>query len=353
MIEGHLQNLPFADLLQVIATGQKTGLLRLRREKRQARLTFVQGRILTARLEPGLYLGELLVRMELLTAFEVQELLQAQAGARDMSLGELALAAGLLEPDELQAAVRAQVMDTLTELCGWRSGSFAFRDAATATGDSSDPSFDTLMLLMEVVQRLEDWKQGSASPESIFMRAGDPSQAKLPAGGWEVLGYVNGQRNAASIAAELDLPERQVYRLLYQLAELGVIEASPYPSEGHRIMVLGSETGLKPLIQLSLRRAGLTPFSPAASESWLEALASARPRAVVIDDEGGEGWDVVRNLRQSPQQAHLPAVVLSESARRESWLARLGRPRAHVLGKPFKELELQQLVTRLVGRSLA
>lgn len=350
MIEGLLQNLSFGDVLQVIALGRKSGVLEVVRTGARARLSFSQGALEYAQLSPGLHLGELLVRMELLTTTEVQELLRAQRGrAGGAALGRLALEAGLVDEADLQAAVRAQVIDAVAELCGWKRGNFRFL-GAQPEAPLGEP-LDTLAVLMQVVQQLDDYKQGHAQPEAIYLRRGDPTQASVPAGGWEVLGYVDGRRSAASIAAELDLAERQVYRILYQLEQAGIVAPSPYPGELSAVLVLSHDALLSRLIQLSLRRAGLSPLLAVSAEEGLEQLKARHPRAVVVDDEAGEGWAFVRSLRQLGHRSHLPAVVLTE-ARPPAW-RRGWRPRTQVLSKPFAELELQQLVTRMLGRALA
>ena len=356
MIEGSLHNLPFGDVLQVIATGQKSGVLEVSRSQVQARLAFDRGGLAYAQLVPGLHLGELLVRMDLLTAREVQYLLARQRHRDDAArLGTLACEAGLLEPEELQRAVRAQVLDALSELCGWKSGAFRFSDAGLGRGPRLEPALDTLSLLMEVVQQLDDWGKGRVSSEAVFARCGDPSHQSLPEGGWDVLGYVNGRRCAASIAAELDLSERQVYRVLYVLESLGVIQAATHPGEVPTVLVLAGDYRLQRLLHLSVRRAGLRPHLAADAASGLAYLRREHPRAVVVDDDAGEGWAFVRELRALARRSHLPTVVLDGGAPQSRFGIGFGskRPQAHRLPKPFAELELQQLLTRLVGRALA
>ncbi len=349
MIEGTLQNLPFGDVLQVIATGQKSGVLEIARNSARALLSFDRGGLEYAHLVPGLHLGELLVRMDLVTTAEVQELLK-RAKEDAAYLGLLALEAGLIDEGDLRAAVKAQVLDALAELCGWKKGNFRFSDGFQAGRYVLlETPLDTLSLLMQVARQLDDWQKGRAPPEVVFLRQGDPTQANLPEGGWDVLGYVDGRRNAGTIAAELDLPERQVYRLLYLLQEAGVIAPSPYPDDLGPVLVLAGDYSLRRLLQLSLRRTGLSPVLAADARSGLSCLSRENPRLVVVDDQAGEGWAFVREVRGLVRCRYLPVVVLTGDKRPPRAFAAL---KAHVLQKPFQELELQQLVTRLMGRTL-
>src|SRR5690606_6254973 len=78
VIEGSLKNVPLTDVFQIIAPGQKTGVLTVTRGLARARIYFQGGQIGYAHVTPGVHLGEILVRMDMLTAHEVQEILRRQ-----------------------------------------------------------------------------------------------------------------------------------------------------------------------------------------------------------------------------------------------------------------------------------
>ena len=354
MLEGNLKNLPFNDLVQVLANGQKTGVLTLTKDAVRAYLFLERGRLVRAHVSSGLHLGELLVKMDVLTTFEVQTLLTQQSGIdADTPFGTLAIRAGYLDAADLNRALRKQTVAVLTELAGWRSGSFTFGERPPDMSQKNEHSFDTLMLLMEVLGRLELWQQGSAPPNSVFERAGDPTRAELSQSSWEVLGYVDGRRSARSIAAELDLPEGEVFHLLHELQSAGVVAPTRFPSAALLALVLSPNQGLQRLIALNLQRADLATHSAETAAAGLEYVRGQHPHVIVVEDQGGEGWEFVRSLRALPGRSHLPVVVLCAQVPRGGLFNRFKRPRAHVLQKPFHELELQQLVTRVTGRPLA
>src|SRR5690606_27104036 len=100
MIEGSLRNVPLSDIFQIIATGQKSGVLTVQRGQARARIYFDQGRIGYAHVTPGVHLGEILVRMDLLTAHEVQEILRRQHTENPgTQLGLMASQMGLLREE--------------------------------------------------------------------------------------------------------------------------------------------------------------------------------------------------------------------------------------------------------------
>lgn len=351
MIEGSLRNVPLSDVFQVIATGQKSGVLTVQRGLARARIYFTRGRIEYAHVAPGVHLGEILVRMDLLSAHEVQEILRRQhtenAGTQ---LGLMAVEMGLLREDDLKLALERQILEVVGDLLSWSEGRFDFSDrAVNASQAPTDHSIDAMMLLMRVAQRRHEFDSEGVEPNTVFVRTGDPTRAEMPTGGWEVLGYVDGKRSARSVAAELDLTERHVFHLLHVLAEQGVIEKTPFTVEDPVVLVVSPSSALQRLIRLALQRAGFrveAVFDYAEAEA---AIDTHHPSAMVVDDDkAGTAWDLVRDLRKRPAHAHLQVLILLDEMPRTGLFRRL--PKAETLLKPFHELRLQELVSQLVGR---
>ena len=353
MIEGSLRNLPLTDVFQTIVASQKSGILTLVSGVHRARIYFEVGAIQYAHITPGVHLGEIMVRMDLLTTREVQDLLYLQRPENPGTpLGLLAIGRGLVTEEELGQALERQVLEVIVEVVAWRDGEFSFSDrGGFASQVPTEHRFDAMQILMEVAQRLDDYQEGAVAPETVFRRDGDPTKVELPPGAWEVLEVVDGRRSAESIAAEVDMAERQVYHLLHLLADSGVIAPMPFDVDAPLVLVVSSSSALQRLLRLTLQRVRIRPLVALDLEDALARARATRPNAVVVDDRDGEGWDFVREVRELPGMAHVPVVVLVEEA--GGFFARLRRPKAHTLQKPFAELDFQKLVTGLVGRSVA
>ncbi len=355
MIEGSLRNLPLSDVFQMIATGLKTGVLTVNDEDKRARIYFEMGRIQYAHLTPGVHLGEILVRMELLTSYEVQDILRRQLEENPGTpLGLTATAMGYVTQEELKRALESQITEVLTDLMLWRRGNFHFAEKSPmASQVPTEHTFDGMSLLMEVIRRIDEWKVGQVAPEDIFERYGDPTDIVMPEGGWEVLGHVNGRRSAASVSAELDLSEKHVYHLLFELQETGIIRPTGFTIDEPLILVVCYSSALQRLIRLSLQRAGLRPVLAETFREGFALLQKEHPQAIIVDALGGEEWEFVREVRKLSGRSHLPIVVLSHEIPQPGFFDRFRRPKAQVLQKPFEETAFQQLMTQLVGKSLA
>ena len=352
MVAGSLRNVPLADVVQIVATGQKSGVLSVVHRTKRARIYLERGRVQVAHLSPGVHLGEVLVQLDLLTAHEVQEILGRQdhenAGT---PLGLTAVQAGLLSEEDLHRALRRQAVEVIADLLGWRDGDFSFSERSTLESEvATEHTHDAMALLMEADALRQDLGAGLADPATVYRRAGDPTDVPLPEGAWDVLAHVDGLRSARTVASEGDAGETRSLRLLRQLEELGVLAPLPVEAPEPTVLVVSASSAMQRLIRLSLLRIGLRPLLFDSGADALGSLDETRPSVVVVDDRDGEGWDLVRALRRLPGRGHLPAVVLSAGNEPDGWLARMRRPRAEVLARPFHELELQQLVGRLAGR---
>jgi CheY-like chemotaxis protein len=353
VVEGSLRNVPLGDVVQIVTGGQKSGVLTVASGETRARVYLERGRVQVAHLEPGTHLGEILVRMDALSTHEVQEILARQERENaGTPLGLMAVEAGLLERETLQRALRRQAVEVLAELLGWRDGTFSFAERSLAASQvPTSGSYDAMALLMEADALRRDLDAGTAAPSAVYRRVGDPTEHDLPAGAWELLPLLDGRRPARTVVADADLAEAEGLRLLRRLEEAGVIEELPREEPEPVVLVVSPSPALQRLIRLALQRVGLTPALFDAGEEALAAVDEVRPSVVVVDDRGGEGWELVRRLRATPGRGHLPALVLSDGDGAGGWWARWRRPRAEELRRPFHELELQERVARLAGRS--
>jgi len=347
VISGTLKTFPLADVFQLAALSQKSGILTVERSGDRGRVYFSQGRVAYAHLSSTAHLGEVLVRLDLLTTLEVQEILASQAReSPGTQLGRMAVDRGLLTEEDLARAIEAQAFDVVSELLSWTDGAFEFTDVDPGASQvPSGPGIDAGMLMMRVAEGIEDLR-GAAPPDAVFKRSGDPTLVTMPEGGWEVLGLVDGRRSARTLAAESDMPERRLLAILGGLERLGVVERSPYPADEPLVLIVSASRALTRLIKLALRRGGIRAAQVGSTGDVFAGINEHHPRALVMDD-AGDAWEFIRELRKSGAQGHLPVLVLVDKAPRGGLFRPL--PKAEWLVKPFDELELQRQVANLVG----
>ncbi|NJL28859.1 MAG: DUF4388 domain-containing protein [Thermoanaerobaculia bacterium] len=171
-LNGKLEDVALADVMQFIHLGRRTGTLSLTRGQQEAEVGFHRGQIVSARSPGSLRLGDLLVQQGLLARENLQDLLREQASEQPRrSLGALIVARRLLDFDALRGAIEKQIEKTIFELITWTSGAFEFAldelkpidDIAMYPGDVI-PKLDlnTQMLLLEATRQLDEQRRDTA-----------------------------------------------------------------------------------------------------------------------------------------------------------------------------------------------
>lgn len=126
-LQGQLQTIPLAELVQIIGTGRKSGTLELRGDAQTVRLVFRDGGlagVLDERDDERL--AELLVERALLDRLELDALLEI-ASKRRQPLDETLRQTGLLREDDLGPLFEECILRSFSALMEWRHGDFDFR----------------------------------------------------------------------------------------------------------------------------------------------------------------------------------------------------------------------------------
>ena len=184
-INGVLEDLPLADVLQFIHLGRRTGTLFLWRDDEQrAEIGFHDGRIVGAWAPGHRKLGDLLVEAGLLSrgqleaALELQQQSEQQHREPPRSLGRILVESGAVRRDQIHHVVREQVKTTVFDLVTWRQGHFHFEvDELDPPDDFSvepdevlgDLDLNTQMLLLEATRLFDERNRNAkkvADPES-------------------------------------------------------------------------------------------------------------------------------------------------------------------------------------------
>lgn len=174
-INGVLEDLPLADVLQFIHLGQRSGTLYLwRNDADRAEVSFHNGRIVGAWTPGQPRLGDRLVAEQLVTSDDLQACLDAQRrDGASQSLGQILLDRELVRREDIHRLLRAQIEDTVFRLVTWRHGQFHFEiddlsrldDFAVDTQELLDLDLNTQMLLLEATRIFDERLRGGGSED--------------------------------------------------------------------------------------------------------------------------------------------------------------------------------------------
>ena len=134
-IIGSLEDLSLADIFQILAGSQKSGVLYVNTVDGRSSIAFKNGYVVSAS-KPDLShrLGQLLLKQNLISRTDLETSLTEQS-QNGLPLGEILLKRELLAPEILRNAMRQQVVETLKEIVNLEEGSFSFHTDASLPSD--------------------------------------------------------------------------------------------------------------------------------------------------------------------------------------------------------------------------
>ncbi len=120
-----------------------------------------------------------------------------------------------------------------------------------------------------------------------------------------------------------------------------------------RALVVDDDRGMSVLLQDILRAEGLTVLAVGNADAALEALRQGSFDLAVLDVglPGFSGVQLCRHLKQQPETAGLPILMVTSMGRERDKVAGLDAGADDYVTKPFSPAELQARVRALLRRS--
>ncbi|HKK93544.1 MAG TPA: DUF4388 domain-containing protein [Longimicrobiales bacterium] len=230
-IEGALQDVGLADICQLLSMGRKTGCLSLTDRSNFGYIYFEGGRVIYASvLDRPHRIGELLVRNGVIDREQLSAAMEAQAHEEDVRLGQLLLRMGSIDTEQLNQYVRLQIEEAVYHLFTWNQGSFHFDSGRWPEDDGGTlVSIPVENLLMEGARRVDEWTQIETkipTLDVIFAQVKDPEVAddiEVTRHQRRVLPLIDGERTVREIIEESGLVQFDVGKALFPLAQAGFI----------------------------------------------------------------------------------------------------------------------------------
>jgi CheY-like chemotaxis protein len=124
-------------------------------------------------------------------------------------------------------------------------------------------------------------------------------------------------------------------------------EAQPF-----RVLLVDDDPVIVRLLEVNFRLEGFHVRTASNGEQALEKAAEERPDAMVVDVmmPGLDGWEVCARLREDPETADIPVVLLSARTQDDDRAHDYALGLVEYVTKPFDPADLIEVVRRqLVG----
>jgi Tfp pilus assembly protein PilF len=229
-IRGNLSEASLADVLQLLALGQKTGCLSIAREGSFGTIHFSSGRIVHASLVNRRdRLGDRLVRLGALPADDLTRVLATVASNDDRELAHALLALGTIARDTIVGEYHTQVEEAVYHLFGWTHGTFTF-EPDDQSDDAPLFSVSADSLLLEGARRVDEWaliEKKIPSLDLIFEADGRrvaEREVPLSEAQERILPLLDGTHDVSSLIERSGLGEFDVGKAIYGLLTAGYVQ---------------------------------------------------------------------------------------------------------------------------------
>ncbi len=235
-LSGNLRTMPLPDLLQWVGQGRKTGTLVLQRESLVKRLFIRDGDIVSsASNDPREFLGQIMVREQLITEAQLKEAFDVQSRTRIM-LGRVLVQRGWVPEEIVALALKRKTEETLYSLFLWSEADFEFREGETQEEAAISIRLKVEEVLLEGLRRYDlaqKIRRSFPTTGVVLTRTGLKPPGDLLANPFarRALELVDGSRSIKEICLELHAPEFTVSYFLLSALERGYVrverEGSP------------------------------------------------------------------------------------------------------------------------------
>jgi hypothetical protein len=237
-IQGNLKSMSVPDLLQFLATGRKTGTLKIGRGTIIKQIYLEHGLIVGSKSnDPKELLGQVLLHYGKIAEDQLQLAMQIhrQSGGR---LGSILSSRGFVSDDDIIEVLRTRTLEIMYDLFIWEEGEFEFIDNEPLPDDLIRIQVDATSVIMDGIYRIDEWaryREVIKSDRTFFeLKPGWTKMAGRDKEVNDVLFHVEKRMTAAEICYNMHTSLFHASALLFDLVEKGAISVAgeaPEPAE--------------------------------------------------------------------------------------------------------------------------
>lgn len=220
-LKGNINVMAFADILQWISQGTKSGTLEIKGNRVTKEICFDKGDIIaTSSTNPREYLGQFLISYGKITEEGLKEVLDEQEKSEHM-LGWILVKENVLSENEMKLFLKLKAEESLYDIFLWDEGEFQFIENKTILKDYIKISLAPTSIILEGVRRVDEWKRiHQVIPDSSFIPQIDVANVidslPLSTNVTKLLRAVDGKKSVENISMEFRSSNFVVFKNLFE-----------------------------------------------------------------------------------------------------------------------------------------
>ncbi len=331
-LAGDLATAGLLNLMNHFGQSRETGRLVVKKGKIERVVLLSNGDVASIGSNLGSdRLGAFLVRMGKVNEAPLESA-QAESKKTGKRIGQVLLAAGLIDAHELWVAIQEQITELFADIVQWSEGSFAFYRIPANFVFPSTPPLAMQGLLLEAVRRADEmsvYRERIPSVAARLKRATkapsklDDPELQLAEAALQVFGAV-ADSSVGEVARALHVAEFDATRACYELLKRGLIEVVK-AAPGQVALKLKKEdqqkievfnVAFREIFDEVARAAKVEPFMSGVRKFLGDESHAFHAffRGVTPDATGALPLDVLqRNLGALLSQGHEPTAVITDA----------------------------------------
>jgi len=233
-LTGNLKTVSFPDVLQLLSTGKKTGILCITSGTRRKEIAFREGNIIfaTSLNSNEDLLGNLLLKRGKISKSDLERAitLHKQSGR---ALGATLIDMNLFAKEEVADCLRMQIEEIVYNLFSWAEGDFSFSEGEAPQKAKMFVNLSTMNVIMEGTRRIDEWLeiQKVLPPNDVLLRVKLTPNTKadeisLSLDEFKILTFINGERTLPELIEASPIGEFPTCRALYKMIVAGLVEGA-------------------------------------------------------------------------------------------------------------------------------
>lgn len=231
-LSGNLKTVSFSDILQLLSTGKKSGVLEVNTASRQKEIAFKSGNIIHASSLNTTedLLGNMLLRRGRISKTDLERAvgLQKQTGRQ---LGSTLVDMNLFGKEEIAECLKLQIEEIVYNLFAWKEGNFLFHEGVGPKNVPFLVELNTMSVVMEGTRRIDEWIeiQKVIPPDDMLLAVAKVPKVKsnqivLSVEEFRVMATINGRRTLPELIQISPYGEFVTCQSVYKLVVNNLIE---------------------------------------------------------------------------------------------------------------------------------
>lgn len=228
-LQGKLGAFSISDIFQMFSYTEKTGTLAMIQGWNTRTISFERGRISYVAAGSRLpTMPDLLMRNGIVDRATLER--AVNSAYADAEIIRLLQKDGTITPADVQHCQDQLLEISIYTLFLWRNCYFTFKAGELVKEGGVAVNIDSTHLIIEGTRRVDEWIEVSPVVPSVFMifrKHLRPPHARIDPGLSDIFRLIDGQSDVVSIARSVGVTQFEAAKALFDLTQLGYIEAIP------------------------------------------------------------------------------------------------------------------------------